>query len=174
MKILVVAISSLLLTPATSFAPSSFLSSQYSSNHNVIGTSSSPLSIERTEMTTATTTSLSSSVGLSGECVLTPEGYGFSSSAERVITQAKRGNNGYYKAQGNQKVIDVMGGITSGAEDVSLVYEGNELLGIFTETDYLEVSIYLCIFAFVLCGSYSIGSNKICKMKPSTLIFLLC
>ena len=141
MKIITAAISSLLLTPALSFAPSSFLSSQYSSNHNDI--SPSPFSTATTTVATATTTSLSSSVGLSGKCVLTPEGYGFSSSSERVLTQAKRGNNGFYKAQANQKVIDVMGGITKGAEDVSLVYEGSELLGIFTETDYLEVSLFL-------------------------------
>ncbi len=35
-----------------------------------------------------------------------------------------------------------MGGITSGAEDVALIYDGttNDLKGIFTESDYIDVS----------------------------------
>ena len=122
MTFLSVVVSSLLLSPAISFAPSSFISSPYSSTSS------------------KATTILSSSVGLSGEYALTPEGYGFSATAERVIEQAKRGNNGYYKATGNDKVIDVMGGITSGPEDVALVYSGSELLGMFTDSDYIAVS----------------------------------
>ena len=42
-------------------------------------------------------------------------------------------------AKGNDRIIDVMSGITEGDQDVALVYDGSELLGIFTETDYIEV-----------------------------------
>lgn len=136
MKFLSVAISSLLITPAKSFAPSSFLSSPHSSitkNHKYT-----------IEPQPKTSTSLCSSIGtgLSGKVVLTPEGYGFSSSTDRVLSQAKRGNNGYYKANSNDKVIDVMGGMTNGPEDVALVYQNGNLQGIFTETDYIEVSTF--------------------------------
>ena len=75
----------------------------------------------------------------SGECLLTPEGYGFSSTVERIIEKAQRGN-GFYVANANDSVIDVMGGITEGEKDVALVYDGSDLLGIFTETDYINVS----------------------------------
>ncbi len=136
MKFLSVAISSVIIAPVKSFAPSSFLSSPHSSitkNHKSI-----------IEPQSNTSTSLCSSIGagLSGKVVLTPEGYGFSSSAERVLSQAKRGNNGYYKANSNDKVIDVMGGMTNGPEDVALVYQSGNLQGIFTETDYIEVSTF--------------------------------
>ena len=75
--------------------------------------------------------------------LLTPEGYGFSSSVERILKSSKR-NSGYYKARGSDRVIDVMGGIANqeGA-DIALVFgdDDEDLLGIFTETDYIKVSI---------------------------------
>ena len=78
------------------------------------------------------------------QCLLTPEGYGFSSDAERIIKQAKRGENGGYVAvKGDDRVIDVMASITDGDEDVALVYDKTELLGIFTESDYINVSFIL-------------------------------
>jgi len=78
--------------------------------------------------------------GLAEECNITPEGYGFSSSAERVMRVADRGN-GYYRATSLESVTDVMDGITSGKVDVALVFEEttNKLLGIFTESDYIKV-----------------------------------
>ena len=70
---------------------------------------------------------------------ITPEGYGFSSSIDRVLKEAGR-NNGYYKASGSDLVTDVMDGITSGNVDVALVFDdSSKLLGIFTETDYIKV-----------------------------------
>ncbi len=81
---------------------------------------------------------------------MTPEGYGFSATAERIITNAKRGNNGFYKAKSTDKVIDIMGGITSGTEDVALIYEDSELLGIFTESDYINVSIMLMLILMLM------------------------
>lgn len=78
--------------------------------------------------------------GLAEECNITPEGYGFSSSAERVMRVADRGN-GYYRATSGESVTDVMDGITSGQVDVALVFDEttNKLLGIFTESDYIKV-----------------------------------
>ena len=73
--------------------------------------------------------------------LLTPEGYGFSSSVERILKTSKR-NDGYYRAQGSDRVIDVMGGIANqDGADIALVFddEGGDLLGIFTETDYIKV-----------------------------------
>jgi Na+/H+ antiporter NhaD/arsenite permease-like protein/CBS domain-containing protein len=140
MQILATAVASaLLLTPAASFTPSSFLSSPYSSTNNrqyqqVVVPS------QISSSSAASTTALSSDLGLAGECLLTPEGYGFSATAERIIAQAKRGNNGFYMATASSKVIDVMAGITGGTEDVALIYEGTELLGIFTESDYIDFS----------------------------------
>lgn len=70
---------------------------------------------------------------------ITPEGYGFSSSINRVLKEAGR-NNGYYKASGSDLVTDVMDGITSGDVDVALVFDDeSKLLGIFTESDYIKV-----------------------------------
>ena len=71
--------------------------------------------------------------------LLTPEGYGFSSSIDRILTTSKR-NSGYYSAQGSDRVIDVMGGIANqDGADIALVFgdEDGDLLGIFTETDYI-------------------------------------
>jgi hypothetical protein len=79
-------------------------------------------------------------MSLGSECLLTPEGYGFSSSAERVLKVAGR-KGGFYKAKASERVTDVMEGITKGAVDVALVFddESKKLLGIFTETDYIKV-----------------------------------
>ena len=76
------------------------------------------------------------------ECLLTPDGFGFSSSAGRILDKAGRGQ-GYHRADATDRVIDVMAGIADGdGTDVALVFEdgGDELLGIFTETDYIKVS----------------------------------
>mmetsp|Transcript_23590 Transcript_23590/g.35075 ORF Transcript_23590/g.35075 Transcript_23590/m.35075 type:complete len:766 (+) Transcript_23590:199-2496(+) len=156
MKVLSTSASALLLAQPVvvssfSFAPSSFLSSPHSYSPSEGRQQQTqqqrryqqfiPSSLNTpTKSTLATTTSLSADVGLAGECLLTPEGYGFSASAERILSQAKRGTNGYYRASSTAKVIDVMGGITGGAEDVALVYDGSELKGIFTETDYIDFS----------------------------------
>ena len=145
-----VSMSSLLLlvvvvvVPTLSFTPSSFLSAPYSTTtkHQHQHPQFVKNQINPPSSTTKTKTSLYSSIGgLSGKVALTPQGYGFLSTTERVLTQAKRGNNGYYKANSNDKVIDVMGGMTNGGsgEDVALVYEKGNLQGIFTETDYIEV-----------------------------------
>ena len=78
---------------------------------------------------------------LGDQCLLTPEGYGFSSTAERIIEMSSKGEtSGFVAVNANTRVIDVMGQITEGNEDVALVYDGSDLLGIFTESDYIRVS----------------------------------
>jgi hypothetical protein len=78
---------------------------------------------------------------LGDQCLLTPEGYGFSSTAERIIEMSRKGEtSGFVAVNANTRVIDVMGQITEGNEDVALVYDGSDLLGIFTESDYIRVS----------------------------------
>jgi hypothetical protein len=75
------------------------------------------------------------------ECIITPEGFGFTTPANRVLKEAKRGV-GYYRASASDLVIDVMDGITSGEQDVALVFDDKDakkLLGLFTETDYIKV-----------------------------------
>jgi len=76
---------------------------------------------------------------------LTPEGFGFSSPAERILKLAKR-DNGYYRAKGSASVVDVMEGIErEGKFDVALVFDEDEdgkekLLGIFTDADYIRLA----------------------------------
>jgi hypothetical protein len=79
-------------------------------------------------------------IPLGGECILTPEGFGFSSSTSRIIQVANR-QNGFYRAMASDIVTDVMEGITEGQVDVALVFDDSsgKLLGIFTETDYIKV-----------------------------------
>jgi Na+/H+ antiporter NhaD/arsenite permease-like protein/CBS domain-containing protein len=77
---------------------------------------------------------------LTDESSITPEGYGFSTPTKRILKEAKRGV-GYHRANGSDEVIDVMEAITLGVEDVALVFEEDKLLGIFTEADYVKVSI---------------------------------
>ena len=74
---------------------------------------------------------------------ITPEGFGFSSPIIRVLNIASR-NGGYYNAKASNIVTDVMNEITNGKADVALVFQDEEngkLEGIFTETDYIEVSL---------------------------------
>ena len=70
---------------------------------------------------------------------LTPEGTGLSSPISRIVKLSKR-DNGYYRANGSDRVVDVMDGITRDVKhDVALVYDGDKLVGIFTESDYIKV-----------------------------------
>jgi hypothetical protein len=49
-------------------------------------------------------------------------------------------SGGYYKADVGESVIDVMEGILKdGNADVALVFEGEELRGLFTDSDYIKV-----------------------------------
>jgi Na+/H+ antiporter NhaD/arsenite permease-like protein/CBS domain-containing protein len=76
---------------------------------------------------------------LSEECLITPEGFGFSAPAQRILDEADR-VNGYYKAGANDSVLDVMENISNsaGPHDVALVFDNTALVGLFTETDYIQ------------------------------------
>lgn len=127
-----------LLSQVNAFVPSSFLTQPQQYVSTVPSLHSSTSFQRKTHPTQETSSRLYS--GLEGTCLLTPEGYGFSSSMERVLAKAKRGS-GFYTAMKDARVIDVMGGITEGQLDAALVYDQNELLGIFTESDYIKVSL---------------------------------
>lgn len=83
---------------------------------------------------------------LTEDSLITPDGYGFTTPASRILKVTGRSNVGFVKAKGSDSVIDVMQAITDGTNDVALVFEDhdpNTLLGLFTETDYIRVS-YSC------------------------------
>ena len=85
---------------------------------------------------------------LGEECIITPEGFGFTTPTERILKEAGRGV-GYHKASATDTIIDVMEAITTGKQDVALVFETKEsdkLLGIFTERDYIKVRI--CVYQY--------------------------
>lgn len=75
------------------------------------------------------------------QSILTPKGFGFASPSSRVLESAGRGE-GYHRAKGSDSILDVMAGITGGTADAALVFddESDDLLGLFTETDYIRFS----------------------------------
>jgi len=95
---------------------------------------------------------------LGTQTLFTPDGYGFSTDAARILREAKR-QGGYHKASASDRVVDVMDAITSGVQDVALVFDSaspegpngttQNLLGLFTETDYIRVrlQVFLCVNA---------------------------
>ena len=94
-------------------------------------------------------------------CRLTPEGFGFSSPASRILKLAGR-EGGYYRAAADESVLDVIAAITDGTFDVALVYQkdterDNDLLGIFTETDYIRVGLT----SHCMCERHS----RICQLS---------
>jgi len=80
-------------------------------------------------------------VPITKDNTLTPEGYGFTAPAKRIVTEASRANKGYYRASSTESVANVIDTITSrGGYDVALVFDGDEkMVGLFTETDYIKV-----------------------------------
>lgn len=74
---------------------------------------------------------------------LTPDGFGFSTPMTRVLRESNR-QPGYHKASSAATVVDVIEEITNSENqyDVALVFddETDNLLGIFTESDYIRFS----------------------------------
>ena len=85
---------------------------------------------------------LSATNGVVGQdSIITPEGFGFSAPARRILKEANRAS-GYYPSNSAELVINVMEAITTGEQDVALIYEDDDrqsVKGIFTETDYIKV-----------------------------------
>ena len=87
-------------------------------------------------------------VPLNKDTMITPEGYGFTAPAKRIIKEANRANNGFYKASSSDNIMSVIAAITGGSEyDAALVYDGNDAVGLFTESDYIRVGA-VDIFVF--------------------------
>lgn len=86
-------------------------------------------------------------IPLNHESIITPEGLGFSSSIDRVMKSSDR-YKGYYRAKASDLVVKVMDGMSEESMDVALVFddESDELLGIFTETDYVRVCSFIHAF----------------------------
>lgn len=73
---------------------------------------------------------------------ITPEGYGFTASADRILRE--RGGKGFYRAKSTESVIDVMRAITTepAEHDVALIFDEEnpeKVIGLFTESDYIRV-----------------------------------
>ena len=78
------------------------------------------------------------------EAMITPEGYGFTAPAKRIVQESKRPGSGYYRASSSENVLSVVQKITSEHElDAALVFddETNKIVGLFTETDYIKVRL---------------------------------
>ena len=100
-----------------------------------------PMSTTRTSLSAAESSPVDAQDLEAKSTMITPEGFGFSSTTKRVLQQAGRGS-GYFKALDTDTVTSVMDGITDGQVDAALVFEEgtDKLLGIFTESDYVQVS----------------------------------
>mmetsp|Transcript_39190 Transcript_39190/g.81340 ORF Transcript_39190/g.81340 Transcript_39190/m.81340 type:complete len:734 (-) Transcript_39190:17-2218(-) len=75
----------------------------------------------------------------SEESLITPQGFGFSAPASRILSEAA---GSYHKASVSDGVIEVTEAITgAAASDVALVFDENDqLAGLFTESDYIKFS----------------------------------
>ena len=116
------------------------------SARRVVGskTSTSSSSQGRRATTSRVVESAATAGVLDEDCMITPEGFGFSAPARRILKEANRGG-GFHKATSQDLVIDVMEAITTGQKDVALVFgKGDDkddgvVQGLFTETDYIKV-----------------------------------
>ena len=71
------------------------------------------------------------------------DGYGMFSTAQRILNDSsiqRKNHFGYYKASVQDTVFDVMPQLMDGSHDVALVFDGEKLVGLFTETDYIRYS----------------------------------
>lgn len=89
------------------------------------------------------------------DTMLTPEGYGFTAPAKRIVTESSRAGAGYYRASSSQNVLEVVHEITKGDDyDVALIFdeETDKILGLFTESDYIKVSEVeeCCVYRLVV------------------------
>ena len=89
-------------------------------------------------------------VPITKEAMITPEGYGFTAPAQRIVEEANRQGAGYYRASSSENVLSVVHKITSNPDyDVALIFdeETDKIVGIFTETDYIKVSVIPLLYA---------------------------
>ena len=132
-------------TACSAFAPTSQLrTTPTSSRHTITTLHNNAEQVIEDDLLTA----LSSNPTLN----LLPPGSGFSASVERVLSDTSS-KGSYYKAHVDESVIDVMEGITADLNaDVALVFEGEELRGLFTDSDYIKVCVLWCCHAIYAMG----------------------
>lgn len=89
-------------------------------------------------------------VPLTKDNTLTPEGFGFTAPAKRIVQEAQRPNKGYYKAAATESIMNVIDQISENGYDVALVFddENDTIMGLFTESDYIQVR---CKFLEISC-----------------------
>ena len=112
-------------------------------------------------------------VPLTKDNTLTPEGFGFTAPAERIVKEAQRANNGYYKAAASESIMNVIDKISENDYDVALVFdEKDNIMGLFTETDYIQVSHlfnfwkYLNVLCTCLSSPYHCIISLSCMCYP--------
>mmetsp|Transcript_17806 Transcript_17806/g.25675 ORF Transcript_17806/g.25675 Transcript_17806/m.25675 type:complete len:192 (-) Transcript_17806:1820-2395(-) len=118
---------------------------------------------------------------------VTPEGFGFSTPASRIISAAGSSSR-YYRAGPNDPVSNVIAAISSSTgNSIALIFDSSgDMLGAFTETNFIKVSIRCdkrrrFIISFLLflthlrhCSSLlSVLHNQIQKKTPPTFSLLL-
>lgn len=129
MKFVPVILSSLALLPAShAFAPASPQIHRSPLAHVPLGPKSA-MSMARAGLL------------LPEEEMITPQGYGFSAPASRILQESGK-KTGYHKANSEDGVLKVTEAITGDAEqDVALVFTDSDMLvGLFTEADFVTVS----------------------------------
>jgi len=140
-----VALVAALAPPALAFAPSPMSRTATTARPHALSSRSSSLFVSSADANAADAIELLSSESKR----FTPEGFGFSTPVSRVLKDAGKENGGYYRAKASEAVIDVVGGISmdgdprAGAKDVALVFaddDEDELMGIFTEADYIKLT----------------------------------
>ncbi|CAB9522574.1 Sodium/proton antiporter 1 [Seminavis robusta] len=82
-------------------------------------------------------------VPLKKETMITPEGYGFTAPAKRILSQ--KSGPGYYRASSTEDIMSVIQVISDGEQgcsDVALVFddETGKIVGLFTEADFIKFS----------------------------------
>ena len=105
-------------------------------------------------------------VPISKEAMITPEGFGFTTPAKRILEESSRKGSGYYRASSSENVLSVVNKITNGDDyDVALVFddETNKIVGLFTETDYIKVR---------KIGRPNENGHMVWKATPSPLLLL--
>jgi hypothetical protein len=161
------ALSLLLLLSASvqAFTPS-HLAARHSLSPLLSWSSTSSRSLSPIIATTRSNFALQSSLSRSGDGSdganevreSPPPGYGLSAPVQRILQQT-RGSKGYAQVAASSPVVRVMDEITIAGQDVALVYQqesappgkDNPLVGIFTESDYIQVSTVSYCFVHYYC-----------------------
>jgi Na+/H+ antiporter NhaD/arsenite permease-like protein len=103
-------------------------------------------------------------VPLKKETMITPEGYGFTAPAKRILSAANRKGSGYYRASSTENIMSVINAITTGDDfDAALVFdtETDKIVGLFTESDYIKVCTFCLLVASKYCPAVFVQGDRI-------------